>query len=74
MLTDYESIIDVLRRRNIRHREDWDRNSLVNEIKIIKWIAIFNGDEEIRFLFDYNGKLEGISPLTHTENGGIIHG
>jgi hypothetical protein len=64
-MSDYEAILDVLKRRNIRFREDWNRDSLLHDTKIVRWISIYNEKEEIRFRFNYDDKLEDIFSLTN---------
>jgi hypothetical protein len=64
-MTDYEAILDVLKRRNIRFKEDWNREALLHDTRIYRWISIFSEKEEIRFRFSYEDKLEDISSLTN---------
>jgi hypothetical protein len=69
-MSDYETLALMLRSAKIDFEEDWNRQILIsNETRIVKWISVFTLDDsrnksEVQFMFNYDGKLESICPLT----------
>ena len=69
-MNDYDTLALTLRNAKIDFEEDWNRQILIdNTVRIVKWISVFTLDDsrnksEVQFMFDYDGKLESIVPLT----------
>lgn len=69
-MTDYDVLKALFIKNKIDYNEDWSRQSLIgNETRVVKWITVdtLNSDRtfsEVQFMFNYDGKLESICPLT----------
>jgi hypothetical protein len=69
-MSDYDALKAMFTKAKIDYDEDWNRQVLLgNETRIVKWLSVVSLDErglarEVQFMFNYDGKLESICPLT----------
>lgn len=69
-MSDYDVLKNMFTKAKIDFNEDWNRQVFLGtDTRIVKWISTSTLDDdgtfrEVQFMFNYDGKLESICPLT----------